>query len=91
MEKIKNIFLGFIIGILTTTIGSFLFIKLVMQNDFISGLQYVKTHGYLGKIITLGAVLNIIVFFVLLKYNKELMARGVILATIVLTLVTLFV
>lgn len=91
MDKFINIFLGFLIGILTTTIGSFLFIKLVMHNDFIVGLQYVKSQGYLGKIITLGAVLNIVVFFLLLKYNKEIMARGVILATIVLTLVTLFV
>ncbi len=91
MENIKNIVLGFVIGIITTTIGSFLFIKLVLQNDFIHGFQYVKNQGYLGKIITLGAVLNIIVFFVLLKYNKEIVARGVVLATIVLTLITLFV
>jgi hypothetical protein len=91
MDKVKEIVLGFAIGILTTTIGSFLFIKLVLQNDFIVGLQFVKEEGYLGKIITLGAVLNIIVFFVLLKYNKEMMARGVVLATIVLTLITLFV
>ena len=91
MNKLKNIVLGFMIGILTTTIGSFLFIKLVMHNDFLLGLQYVKSQGYLGKIITLGAILNIIIFFVLLKFNKELMARGVVLATIVLTLVTLFV
>ena len=64
MENIKNIVLGFVIGIITTTIGSFLFIKLVLQNDFNQGLQFVKDQGYLGKIITLGAVLNIIVFFI---------------------------
>ena len=90
-QKTKDLILGFLIGIITTTIGSFLFIKLVLQNDFIHGFQYVKNQGYLGKIITLGAVLNIIVFFVLLKYNKEIVARGVVLATIVLALVTMFV
>lgn len=90
MENIKDLVIGFLIGILTTSIGSFLFIKLVRQNDFNQGLQFVKNQGYLGKIITLGAVLNIIVFFVLLKYNKEIVARGVVLATIVLALVTMF-
>jgi hypothetical protein len=90
-QKTKDLILGFLIGIVTTTVGSFLFIKLVLQNDFNQGLQFVKDEGYLGKIITLGAILNIIVFFILLKYNKEIVARGVVLATIVLALVTMFV
>jgi hypothetical protein len=90
-QKTKDLILGFLIGIITTTIGSFLFIKLVLQNDLNQGLQFVKDQGYLGKIITLGAILNIIVFFILLKYNKEIVARGVVLATIVLALVTMFV
>jgi hypothetical protein len=50
-----------------------------------------KLNGYLGKIITLGAILDLILFYVLLKFNKELMARGVVLALIALTLITLFV
>ena len=61
-----------------------------MKNDFLGGLNAIKTQGYLGKIITLGAVLNVIAFFILLRYNKEMMARGVILATIMLTIFTLF-
>jgi hypothetical protein len=32
----------------------------------------------------------LILFFGLLKYDKELMARGVILAMIILTIITLF-
>lgn len=91
MERIKGLIIGFFIGILTTTIGSYFFITIVMKNDFLEGLNSIKSQGLLGKIITLGAVLNVIAFFILLKYNKEMMARGVILATIVLTVYTLFV
>jgi hypothetical protein len=89
--KIQDLIIGVFIGLLSATIGSYLFITLVMKNDFFQGLIYMKSQGYLGKIITLGAALNIIAFFVLLKYNKEIMARGVILATLILTVITLFV
>jgi hypothetical protein len=44
----------------------------------------------MGKVMTLGAIVNIAVFFLLLHYKKELMARGIVLATIVLALLTLF-
>jgi hypothetical protein len=49
-----------------------------------------KSQGYLGKVITLGAILNLVAFFVLLKINRELMARGVVLATLLLALITMF-
>jgi hypothetical protein len=54
-------------------------------------MELLKSDGKLGKIITLGTVLDLIVFWALLKYYKEFMARGVILAVIVLTIITLFV
>lgn len=50
-----------------------------------------KEYGYLGKIITLGTLLDLAVFAILLKRNKEFMARGVILAVIVLAISTLIV
>lgn len=89
--KLRDLLIGFAIGILASLIGSYLFITLAMKNDFVLGLNYIKSQGYLGKIITLGAILNVIVFFILLKFNKEIMARGVILATIILAILTLFV
>jgi hypothetical protein len=42
----------------------------------------------MGKVITLGAIINILIFFYLLKKDKELMARGIVLATIILALAT---
>jgi hypothetical protein len=48
-----------------------------------------KSQGLLGKIITLGAILDLIAFAILLKLNKDSMARGVILAVLVLTIITL--
>lgn len=90
MQK-KDIFIGFILGILGAMFGVFLFITFFTDYSFSEGTSYLKAQNSLGKLIALGAVINVILFFVLLKIEKELMARGVVLATIVLTIVTLFV
>ena len=50
-----------------------------------------RLQGHLGKIVTLGSILDLVIFAILLKTNKEMMARGVILAVITLTILTLFI
>lgn len=90
MKKIDLLY-GTIIGFVTTLLGVFLFLKFKAHYDFSDGISGLKSQGILGKVITLGAILNIIAFFILLKLNKELMARGVVFATILLAVITLFV
>jgi hypothetical protein len=90
MDK-KDLLIGFIIGIFTSLLGSYLFITFFTNFDISTGLQIIKDHGYLGKIVTLGTILDLPVFIILLKRNREFMARGVILAVIVLAISTLFI
>ncbi|OXA92871.1 hypothetical protein [Flavobacterium hercynium] len=87
----KDLLIGFIIGICTSLLGSYLFITFFTQFDISSGIQTIRQNGYLGKIITLGTVLDLAVFGILLKKNKEMMARGVVLAVIVLAISTMFI
>ncbi|MEZ0129163.1 hypothetical protein AB9T88_05035 [Flavobacterium sp. LBUM151] len=87
----KDIIIGFIIGILIALLGSFLFIKLFTDFEISTGIKTIKQYGYLGKVIALGTTLDLIVFTVFLKMNKEFMARGVIFAVIVLAISTLFI
>lgn len=89
--KKSDLFLGILLGFATTFIGVFFFISLFTEYDFIEGITIMKSNNLMGKIMTLGAILNIIVFFILLKKNKELMARGIVLSTIILAVLTLFV
>jgi hypothetical protein len=86
----KDVLLGFLIGIATTLLGSYLFITFFTEFKFIAGIQIMKSQGNLGKIITLGSILTLIAFGILLKMNKEMMARGVVLAVIALAILTLF-
>jgi hypothetical protein len=89
--KTRDLIIGVLLSLLTCGIGSFVFIELFTGMDFYRGIEFYKANGLLGKIITLGAILNLILFFVLLKKQKEIMARGVILGLILLTIMTLFV
>ena len=89
MKKI-DLLIGFIIGLVAAILGMLLYITLVVHSDFISGMQIIKNQGNLGKIVTLGSILDLIAFGILLKMNKELMARGIVLAVIVLTIITIF-
>lgn len=90
MNKV-DLLLGFLIGLATTVLGSYFFIVFFTEFQFIAGIQIMKSQGNLGKIITLGSILTLIAFGILLKLNKELMARGVVLAVIALAIMTLFI
>ena len=88
--KYKDIILGIFIGLVTAILGIFIFLKVFTFYDPFADLQFLKQQGVLGKVITLGAILNIAVFFILLKKGKESIARGIILSLIILTIFTLF-
>ena len=78
-------------GIVACIVGTLVFLLLKMPKLVsVEGFQTIREQGIMGKLITLGAVINLLLFFILLKKNKDLMARGVVLATIVLAFVTLF-
>ncbi len=86
--KKSDLAIGLLIGILASCLGIFLFLTLATPYSLVEGLKILKAQGAMGKLITVGALLNLVVFFVLLKFNKELMAKGVVLATILITLLT---
>jgi hypothetical protein len=90
MTKI-DLLIGFTIGIIASILGSYLFITFFTDFDFMSGIHSMKSEGKLGKLITLGAILDLVVFAFLLKLDREMMARGVILAVISIAIITIFV
>jgi len=90
MEK-KDLAIGFIIGVGCIILGTFLFLVFFTEFSSLNDLKIINENGVLGKVMALGAILNIAAFYILLQNKKELMARGVILATIVLAIITVFV
>ncbi|HSD15609.1 MAG TPA: hypothetical protein VLB74_13235 [Flavobacterium sp.] len=83
-----DLLIGLLIGLIAATLGCGLFLYFFADARSLEDVKMVREHGLMGKLITLGAIFNLIAFFLLLKMEKELMARGVILATILLALLT---
>ena len=89
--KKADLFIGFFMGIVATLLGTLVFLQIKMPKLVsIEGFSTIREQGIMGKIITLGAVVNLLLFFILLKINKDLMARGLVLATIILAIITIF-
>jgi len=89
MNKIE-LLIGFVIGILASLIGIYIFITFFTDFAFVTGIQAMKSEGKIGKLITLGSILDLVAFGILLKMNKDIMARGVVLAVIIIAIITLF-
>lgn len=89
----KHVIIGFFVGLIANVIGLFiaatLLGKLSDNNDnFIQVFKAAQSQGFLGKLLSIGAVLNLIVFFYYLKKKQDYKARGVLLATIIVAIIT---
>jgi hypothetical protein len=89
MIQKKDIFIGLFIGLIGAFLGTFLALQIFTKQGFIEGFRIMKNAGMIGKVITLGCVPNLFIFFLLLKKNKDVMARGIVLAMFLLVIITL--
>lgn len=86
---VKEILIGFIIGLLANAAGMYLYIFFFLDSELEEALKIALENDSLGSLIALGAILNFLAFFVFLKKKQIYRARGVIMATIVAALVIL--
>jgi len=85
----KEILIGFIVGIIANISGSYLYIYFFSDIDLENTLKLSQEQGITGSLIALGAVFNLLVFFVFLKKKQYYRARGVVLATVIAALIIL--
>lgn len=86
---IKQILIGFAIGLLANLTGTYLYIFFFSKHSLETTLKDAVENDLIGSLIALGAILNLVVFFLLLKKNQFYRARGVVLATVLAALVIL--
>lgn len=86
---VKEILIGLVIGLAANLAGTYLYIFFFSKLSLKSTLQAALENDFLGSLIALGAILNLIIFFILLKKNQYYRARGVVLATIIAALAIL--
>ena len=85
----KEVIIGMLVGLIANAIGLF-FAATILGNgdDFITVIKAAVSEGFLGKLISLGAILNLVAFFVFIKKKQDYRARGVLLITVFVAVFT---
>ncbi|MEX1383893.1 hypothetical protein [Lutibacter sp.] len=78
---IKELLIGFMVGLIATAVGSFIFIEFFSTYDFHTSLELIQEGDLEGKVLVLGAIANFFVFFIFLKKKQIYRARGVLFET----------
>lgn len=86
---VKEILIGFLIGLAANLAGIYLYIFFFSDFGIKETLIGAIQNDFLGSLIALGAILNLIVFFIFIKKNEMYRARGVVMATIIAALIIL--
>ena len=90
----KEILLGIFSGFLANIVGTILSVIILFQEIKISNISRILSNSisdnFITKLISLGAVMNLMVFFVFLKYDFEEKAQGVLFATFIIAILTIY-
>ncbi len=85
----KEIAIGVLVSLLATACGLFIYLQYISQGTFAETIKMVREGGVLGPVLALAAIPNLFVFWVFLKKKQDYRARGVLMATIAIALLTL--
>lgn len=85
----KDIIIGMLVGLLANVLGLALTTLILGNGDpMMKVLKAAASEGFLGKLISLGAILNLVVFFIFIKKRQDFRARGVLLITVLVAVFT---
>ena len=91
----KDIFIGLFSGFLANFFGVIITVIILFQeinmSKIFNTINDSFTDNFITKLISLGAILNLIVFFIFLKYDYEEKAKGVLLATFIIAILTIYI
>lgn len=80
------------VGLIANAFGLLLAILIFGKGENIEiALRASIAQGFFGKLVSMGAILNLIAFFLFIKLKRDYRARGVILATILIAILTFLV
>lgn len=88
----KEVLIGFVVGLIANMIGLILAIFIFGNGeDIVTTIKQSIAEGFFNKLVSIGAILNLIAFFLFIKLKRDYRARGVILATVLVAIVTFLV
>lgn len=81
---------GFAVALIASAFSFYIYVEHFSNYTFDETLKIINNGQLLGKLITLSALPNMIVFFIFLKKKQEYRARGVLLALFLFALTIAF-
>ncbi len=84
----KDILIGFLVSLFATFCGVFLYTQYLSDRSFSETISIVQKGGILGTLIALSAIPNLFVFFIYIKKREDYKARGVLIGTMLIALLT---
>ncbi|MBT5290284.1 MAG: hypothetical protein HOL35_08955 [Flavobacterium sp.] len=84
----KEISIGFVISILATACGVFLYLQYFSKYGFEETILMIQKGNLYAQVLSLAALPNLFVFFIFIKKKQDYRARGVLMASILTALVT---
>lgn len=85
----KDVVLGFLMGVIANLVGIAIYILLFSKEGFVETIRSAFVLNFIGKLVSLGAILNLIIFFIFIKNNQDHKARGVLLATLMAAIIVI--
>lgn len=85
----KDIVIGVLVSLFATAAGCYLYIEYFSKFSFSETLQMINDGDLYGKILSIAAIPNLFVFLVYIKKKQDNRAKGVLLTTICIALITL--
>jgi len=85
----KHMLIGFLVGILATAAGFYLYVEFALKGTFQEALVIIQEKSLYGKILGLAALPNLAVFFIFIKKKQDYKARGVLIATFLIAFLIL--
>ena len=87
--KNKPLLTGALVGIIANVIGLFICVQIFGNGEgFIQTIKLSLANDFFGKLISIGAIFNLGAFFVFIRKREDEKAKGVLLITILIALVT---
>jgi len=88
----KELFCGLLSGFLANLLGMIIVVIVLFQSfNILKIINDSISETFITKLISLGAIVNLVVFFIFLKYDYEERAKGVLLATFIIAILTIYI
>ncbi|WBX73331.1 hypothetical protein PG913_10820 [Tenacibaculum pacificus] len=85
----KEVFIGILVSLIATACGLFMYLEFISDDTITETLKKVLEGGVLGAVLALAALPNLFVFWVFLKKKQDYRARGVLITTVAIAVISL--